>query len=202
MLGIRQRIRAHKTTLNLWLLLLVCLTSIAACQAQDAGAVSTPAQPGQVVNLPLIAYNYTDNYIDSYEVNGASGGNVFLSNLTTGGSKSGCCVRWLVGQSLPVKVHIRWQSSECVYTEHVDGEDFDHAKSFYSEKDVELIEPPSGTPQFFETHFYPDGHIAVAITDDYTPPRLKLQETAKHARPGAKPEARCTAAQMREGDSL
>lgn len=202
MIVMNQRFRARKTSFSSWLCLLACLASMAACQAQDAVSTNMPTQQGEVVNLNMLAYNYTDNYIDSYQVDGIGGGNVFVSSLTSGGGGGTCCVRWIVGQSLPVTVHIRGQSSECIYTERVDGENFNHAKSFYSEKDVELTVPPSGNPQFFETHFYRDGHIEVAITDDYTPPRLKLRRTAQHGRPGAKPEARCTAAQMREGDSL
>lgn len=192
---------ARKGALGTLLFILVCVLGVAACQAQNASSGSLAPHKGQVVNLTLIAYNYTDNYIDSYQVNGADGGNIFLSNSTTGGSKSGCCVHWAVDQPLPVTVHIRWQSSECIYTERVSGQNFDSAKSFYSERDVKLTKTPSANPKFFETHFYPDGHIEVAITDDYTPPRLKLQETAKHERPGARPEERCTPAQLREGEN-
>lgn len=200
MIVMNRHIGAFKKTIRTWLYLLVCATSVGACQGQDAAVKSIPARSGQVVNLTLIAYNYTDNYIDSYQVNGAGGGNVFVSSPTTGGSKSSCCVRWIVGQALPVTVHIRWESSECIYTKRVEGQDFERAKSFYSEKNVELIKPPSSDPKFFETHFYSDGHIEFAITDDYSPPRLKLPRTAHMVRPQQKQWPRCTAAQLRKGD--
>jgi hypothetical protein len=174
---------------------------LGACQAQgvksDAKA-KTPAV-GQTVMLTLHGYNYTDHYIDSYSVNGAGGGNLFVSSPTTGGGGGACCVRWLVGRALPVKVHIRWESSECLYTKRVDGEDFPRAKSFYSEADVWLKGPIPADPQYFETHFYPDGHIEVAVTDDYSMPRLKLPEK-NDIRPGAKPWPKCTPEQMKQGE--
>lgn len=180
-------------------MLLACAMAITACQAQDL--VSKPPRSGQEVMLTMLAYNYTDNYIDSYEVDGASGGNVFVSGPTSGGGGGTCCVRWLVGRPLPVKVHIRWESGACVYTKRVDGEDFERAKQFFSERDVWLTTPPSENPQFFETHFYPDGHIEVAVTDDYTPPRLKLPRTKHMVRPGSKDQPRCTSEQLHQGES-
>lgn len=174
------------------------LLALNACHAQ--GATEKPPVSGQTVWLTMIGYNYTDHYIDNYSVNGAWGGNVFISDSDSGGSKDACCVRWVVGQSLPVMVHIRWESSACVYTKNVEGENFERAKQFYSEKDVSLKGPIPSDPQYFETHFYPDGHVEVAITSDISPPRLKLAAKKNGLRPGAKPWPKCTPGQLKQGE--
>src|SRR5699024_5353072 len=103
--------------------------------------------------LTFHGYNYTDHYIDNYYVDGAWGGNLFLSDKTTGGGKSTCCVRWVVGQKLPVTVKVRWESSACLYTKQVGSDRFKRAKQFYSEKTVAVTGPVPADPQYFETHF-------------------------------------------------
>ena len=148
--------------------------------------------------LTLMGYNYTDHYIDNYYVDGVWGGNVFLSTEEAGGGKSTCCVKWKKGTKLPVTVRVRWQSDACRYIKRVDDEDFPAAKVFYSEKDVELTGPIPDDPQYFETHIYPDGHVEVAIADEYGPPRLKLPNI-NHQRPGATPLPECTPEQMKTG---
>jgi hypothetical protein len=184
----------------LWRVGLSCLLLVlGACQAQSA--TNKPPAMGQTVWLPMMGYNYTGHYIDNYSVNGAWGGNVFISSATSGGGGGTCCVRWVVGQSLPVKVHVRWESSACVYTKNVEGQEFERAKQFYSEKDVWLKGPASADPQYFETHFYPDGHVEVAITSDISPPRLKLPANRNGLRPGAKPWPKCTAEQLKQGEN-
>lgn len=183
-----------------WLAGLSCLLLVlGACQAQSAPNKSPVS--GQTVWLTMIGYNYTDHYIDNYSVNGAGGGNVFISSATSGGGGGACCVRWVVGQSLPVMVHIRWESGACVYTKNVEGQDFERAKQFYSEKDVWLKGPVSTGPQYFETHFYPDGHVEVAITSDISPPRLKLPARKNGLRPSVKPWPKCTAEQLKQGEN-
>jgi hypothetical protein len=183
-----------------WLAGLSCLLLVlGACQAQSS--TSKPPVSGRTVWLTMISYNYTDHYIDNYSVNGAWGGNVFISDSDSGGSKDACCVRWVVGQPLPVKVHIRWESGACVYTKNVEGQDFERAKQFYSEKDVWLKGPISSDPQYFETHFYPDGHVEVTITGDRSPPRLELPANKNGLRPGAKPWPKCTAEQLKQGEA-
>lgn len=183
-----------------WLCLaaLSCMAFVLnACHAQDA--TDKPPARGQQVMLTMIAYNYTDHYINGYSVDGAGGGNVFLSDATSGGGGGACCVRWLVGRSLPVKVHIKWTSGECTYMDKIEGENFEEAKVFYTEKNVWLKAPVPAAPQYFETHFYPDGRVEVAITDDYSPPRLKLP-VVNHKRPGAKHWPKCTLQQLHEGE--
>lgn len=189
--------RSVRATKRPWVrqLGLACLfLFVSVCHAQDTTS-QLPAS-GQQVMLTMIAYNYTDHYIDNYSVNGAWGGNLFLSDADSGGGGDACCVRWVVGQSLPVKVRVRWESSACVYTKRVDGEDFERAKQFFTERDIWLKGPVPADPQYFETHIYPDGHVAVAITSDRSPPRLKLP-VVSHWRPGARHWPKCTPEQLR-----
>ena len=178
------------------------LIGISACQMPDVEAKSDsrhrPPTDGETVMLGLLAYNYTSQYIDNYWVDGVGGANVVVSSPATGGSKETCCVRWTIGDVLPVKVHIRWQSGVCIYTKRVDDTEFQRARPFYSEMDVLLTQPPPADPQYFETHFYPDGHVEVAITDGASLPRLELPRTKENSRPGAPPEPRCTEQQLED----
>lgn len=181
-------------------LLGVLFMALGACQAQGMKASAGDKMPtaGQTVMLSLVGYNYTDHYIDNYDVNGVWGGNLFISNATSGGSKYTCCVRWVVGHTLPVKVRIRWESSACTYTKNVDGAEFERARQFYSEKDVLLNGPISARPQYFETHFYPDGHIEVTVTDRVSPPRLTRPALKNGLRPGVAPWPKCTPDQIKQ----
>lgn len=193
-----RKTRGSRLMLALWLCVLAL--ALGACQAQGVrpGVKARVPVIGERVMLTLHGYNYTDHYIDSYSVNGAGGGNLFISDANSGGGGGACCVLWGVGQRLPVQVHIRWESSACVYTKNVDGEDFERAKQFYSERDVQVTGPIPADPQYFETHFYPDGHIEVAVTDNYSPPRLIRPALKNGLRPGAKPWPPCTSEQLKQ----
>ena len=175
--------------------LMVLLT--AACSAQG-DTDKTPA-PGTTVWLTLHGYNYTDHYINDYFVDEVWGGNLFLSNETTGGGKSTCCVQWVMGQKLPVSVKVRWQSGGCIYKERVGGGVFERGIPFYTTKTVWVKGPIPSDPQYLETHIYPDGHVEVAVTDHTSPPRLKLP-IKDHWRPGAKKLPKCTPEQLKQGE--
>lgn len=150
-----------------------------------------------LAKLSLIAYDYTDYPISDYYVNGAWGGNVAVSNTTSGGGGGTCCVLWKKNQKLPVTVHIRWASHMCTYKEEVQGQTFSSHKVFYDERDVKVTKATSTDPKYFETHFYPDGHIETAVTGEISSPRLKLPVKKNiRRRPGAKPIPRCTQKQL------
>ncbi|MBB5189387.1 hypothetical protein HNQ50_000097 [Silvimonas terrae] len=53
---------------------LTLLLAAALSQSACATPADTPPQPKTWFSLGLIAYNYTDRYIDTYSVNGAGGG--------------------------------------------------------------------------------------------------------------------------------
>jgi Protein of unknown function (DUF3304) len=116
--------------------------------------------PKGMSGLALEAYNYTDTYIDSFTVDGAGGGNVEVSKGLAGGSKSACCAPISADTPLPMAIEIAWQR---------DGE------VPYCRQTVLLNGPIPPNPNRFEVHFYQDGTIQVAIANDSSPSRFKLE---------------------------
>ena len=60
-----------------WLTTLLFILPLAACNAQsdtNQPAPETKPADGSRVGLAMVAYNYTDRYIDTYSVNGNGGG--------------------------------------------------------------------------------------------------------------------------------
>ncbi|HEX8436214.1 DUF3304 domain-containing protein [Archangium sp.] len=107
------------------------------------------------VLLEINGFNYTDLYIDSFEVNGQSGGNLFVSSTTSGGGGSVCCMRWVPGTHLPLRVS--WTRD----------------RKRWCEQEVPLRLPLPAAPRHLGVHFFPDGHIEAELTADY--PALKLE---------------------------
>jgi Protein of unknown function (DUF3304) len=160
--------------------------SLSAC-AIPAQAVNEAPQAqaqGPSQGLLIQGYNDTDTYIDSFTVNGAGGGNVFVSSPTTGGGKSVCCFNFNAASKAPVT--IRWAASYCMYSAtNKYGESYQWRKSIFREVQVPVERPTGIVPAALEVHFYPDGHVEVAVTAGHSPPRLKLPITADEQRPGA-----------------
>jgi hypothetical protein len=153
-----------------------------ASSAQSASG-SMPAQ-----GLLIQGYNYTDTFIDSFTVNGAGGGNIFVSSPRTGGGKSTCCYSFDPNAPRPTQLKIRWAATYCMEHKanpYAFGPRFvDERKTLWKEALVPLSE--ASTPAMaLEVHFYPDGHVEAAVTPGYSPPRLKLPITADEQRPGA-----------------
>ncbi|MBB5189385.1 hypothetical protein HNQ50_000095 [Silvimonas terrae] len=182
--------------------LLCCLFPVlTAC----ANPPEPQAQPKTWFSLGLIAYNYTNRTIDTYSVNGAGGGNVFLSRSSAGGSKTTCCSGFSLKDPLPRQYRIQWGGDECRYTQvsSYDGTRRNDARILWREQTVSLSAadihvPPGEEPAYFETHFYPDGHVEVAVTSRPSAPRLILPiDPDTGRRPGVPylPE-RCTPAQI------
>jgi Protein of unknown function (DUF3304) len=109
--------------------------------------------------LTIAGYNYTDTYIDSFAVNGAGGGNLEVSQPSSGGGGT-CCASILDDFPLPLTVEISWKR---------DGE------VPWCKQTVLLDGPLPKEANYFEVHFYQDGTIQVAITDYPSPARVKLQ---------------------------
>jgi Protein of unknown function (DUF3304) len=116
--------------------------------------------------LTLYGYNYTDTEIGSFEVNGQGGGNLEVSVPTAGGGKSTCCVVVSAPLRTPAPVTIKWSR---------DG-------STWCEQSVQITSPLPARPEYFEVHFYRDGHIEVAITERASPPRLQLEREHGNSR--------------------
>lgn len=145
--------------------LLLCCTA-AACNSQSTGPASEPRS----FNLTLYGYNYTDTEIGSFEVEGQGGGNVAVSTPTAGGGASACCITIHTPLVRARPVAIKWSR---------DGDT-------WCEQEVLLRPPIPAKPEYLEVHFYQDGHVEVAVTENNSPPRLKLNRlhgNSRHANP-------------------
>ena len=108
----------------------------------------------QRVSLEINGFNYTDLYIDSFEVNGQGGGNLFVSSPTSGGGGGVCCVSFGPGSRLPIKLTIkRW-----------------------CEKEALVMGPIPANPRHLGVHFFPDGRIEAEITENYPELKLRLED--------------------------
>jgi hypothetical protein len=156
------RARAVSRWIRPWLVLGV-LGGAASCSqpaspppGKAAAPKVVPADPEPVL-LEINGFNYTDLYIDSFEVNGQSGGNLFVSSPTSGGGGSVCCMRWVPGSQLPLRVS--WTRD----------------RKRWCEQEVPLPPPRDGIPRHLGVHFFPDGHIEAELTADHPAVKLELE---------------------------
>ena len=168
-----------------------CITGVlllGCAQAEAPQASSPDVKLGEPQSLLIQGYNYTDDYIYSFTVNGQGGGNLFVSGPESGGSGSVCCVSYRPGTPLPIKLKIRWVGGYCVErvkNPYPYGQPFhDHRRSLWREAEAQAVDQSKGKPKALEVHIFPDGHVEAAITQGYSPPRLILQRTAGYERPG------------------
>ena len=134
--------------------------------------------------LGITGYNYTDRTIGSFSVNGAGGDILRVSSPTSGGSGTACCIVWHDGTKLPVMLRVEWVAESCLRrVTNRFGESRDALSNTYRETMVEFNGPVPDVPAYLEVHFYPDGRIAVEITDRDTEPRLKL-DRSREREPG------------------
>jgi hypothetical protein len=160
----------------------------------NASAPAVPEQPGGTIpqshskrySLAIVGYNYTDRYIDTFEVNGQGGGNLDISNDVSGGGSNVCCVSWLEGSKLPRKVTIKWVAGYCMQRRtNSAGETKDWREPLLKIADVDFSGPVPPNPKNFEVHFFPDGRIELALTESRSLPRLKLPSQPNgYVRPG------------------
>ncbi|MES2757092.1 MAG: DUF3304 domain-containing protein [Pseudomonadota bacterium] len=142
-------------------------------QVSIASDLERPVAPGTRLSLALVGFNYTSRYIDTFSVNGQGGGNLYVSSPTSGGGGTVCCVSYVQGRPAG-EVTVRWQSGGCMF--RVPGGLTDGrthlAHSYFREIKVKVDPRIANSPQNFEVHFYPDGHVEAAITDGRSSPRL------------------------------
>jgi hypothetical protein len=156
------RPRSNLSRAARWGLLLGALPLLAGCtsKSKTEAVPSPPSAPAAEAPAPLLleidGFNYSDLYIDSFEVNGHGGGNLFVSSPDSGGGGGTCCVAWSPGSTLPIPLKITWTR---------DGKR-------RCEQDVELKGPFPASPRHLGVHFFPDGHLEAEVTEDY--PTLKL----------------------------
>jgi hypothetical protein len=149
---------------------------LTACNARQMGDIQKSSANEGFVLLGLVGYNYTDRDIDDYSVDGAGGGSVILSSLTSGGSGVTCCVKLSKNSSGPLRVMVRWQINGCRYLIRDDRSgEADSVRHFYhNEVEVVVQRDASINPKYLETHFYPDGTVQVQLVEHKSQPRLLL----------------------------
>ena len=158
--------------------------SMAAAGISTDVPASGPKRSSQLrYSLGIVGYNYTETYIDDYSVNGTGAFNLGVSTEHSGGGSTVCCFGWAPGMKLPMPIRIEWT----------------RGSDRWCRKTVMLTDAGPLEPTTFEVHFYPDRHIEVAITDDYSPPRLSLARAGYGYRVGKDIKAE-VAADMRKDD--
>jgi len=181
-----------------WALIGSVATSIS-LQGCAADAPTVPTRTGEPVSLLIQGYNYTDDYIESFTVNGQGGGNIFESGPSSGGGKSACCLSYTPGTSLPIRLKVRWTASYCWYrgtTKY--GPTAPRLKDLWKEAEALVTHVNDEKPRALEVHFFPDGRVEAAITAGYSPPRLVLQRNSDGRRPGVQHDYPwCTDEQLR-----
>jgi len=144
------------------------LAVLAACNESktEAGPSERPARAEDTsvitrrASLEINGFNYTDLYIDSFEVNGQGGGNLFVSSPTSGGGGGVCCVSFMPGSKLPIRLNIKWTR---------DGKR-------WCEKEALVTGTVPANPRHLGVHFFPDGRIEAEITEHYAEPKLRLED--------------------------
>jgi Protein of unknown function (DUF3304) len=132
---------------------------LAACNySSDPAAEALKPNPKRA-SLTLYGYNYTDVGIYSFSVNGNGGGNLEVGDKDGGGGGHVCCIGVIRDMQYPYKVQVKWTRD---------------AKR-WCEQQVTVTPPFPPDPKYFEVHFYPDGKIEAAVTEQASPPRLKLE---------------------------
>jgi Protein of unknown function (DUF3304) len=135
-------------------------------------AASTPQSSQLRYSLGIVGYNYTEVGIDDFKVNGTGAFNLGVSTETSGGGSTICCAGWAPGTKLPRPVVVEWQRHD------------NDGKPHWCRATAVLNGPVPLEPTTLEVHIYPDRHIEAAITDDYSPPRLKMPRAGAAYRVG------------------
>ncbi|OWW22374.1 DUF3304 domain-containing protein [Noviherbaspirillum denitrificans] len=117
-------------------------------------------KPGKQIKVDLVGYNYTDKYIQSFNVSGYGGGHIFLSSPTSGGGGPYCCFYYIEGIGFPYEVEVKW-------TNNASEGPWKTAKAL-------IPEPKIRVPKMLEVHIFQDEHVEVELTDWYSPPRVEL----------------------------
>jgi hypothetical protein len=148
-----------KNAILLWNMACLCACTVAPVSKQ-ADSVLPPRDPRpSIQGLAIAGYNYTDLYIDSFEVNGHGGGNLEVSDAVAGGGKYTCCMS-VYPALVPYPVTIKWKART--------------GKNRWCEAKATVKGPIPAKPERFEVHFMPDGKIEIEVTEESSPPKLKL----------------------------
>lgn len=126
--------------------------------------------------ITIVGFNYTDRHIDSFSVNGAGGGNVFLSSADSGGGGATCCVTLSRNGAKFSQVRIKWQFDGCTYLarSRVSGEVVKNVYSYFRQANVAVDLRAVERPNNLEVHFYQDGSVVAELTENLSRPRVIL----------------------------
>ena len=126
--------------------------------------------------LGIVGYNYTHRYIDSFDVEGQGGGNIYLSTATSGGGGTSCCIGYNPRLKLPIQMRVRWTFG---YKRDAKGKIV--LPNETHETIAELHGPVPNDPQQLEVHFMPDGTVQLRITREYSLPMLIIDRNKNKA---------------------
>lgn len=167
-----------RTVAMFWLLLVLSACD-GASKPIPGGTDASRGTPQSVRSeLAIVGYNYTEKYIDSFDVGPVGGGNIHLSSETGGGG--GIVCRYVFHRDVGLRaINVKWQESICKYnvrtfSNGAMSSDF-HDK--LRKISVEIATPVPDHPQFLEIHFYPDGTVQAAITEALSAPRIILSKS-------------------------
>lgn len=133
-----------RTGWAVWLALaILAVVGLRSCWAQD-----------NTREVSLTGYNYTHRPIYTFSVNGGFGGNIFING---GGGSASCCTPVTIGQA----VTVRWMYS---YTKK-QYEAGLREQSFSTHVIVPPPPPEHPNARYLEVHFYPDGHVELALVN-------------------------------------
>lgn len=157
--------------------LALCACSKAVQSQATSGGLPVYKEP-RSISLALVGYNYTNRYINEFSVGGRGGGNLYVSSPTSGGGGTACCGKFWPGVK-GYKVKVRWQSGACYYRVRASDSDnvYETLYSYFKEAEVEVDDRAGERARYMEVHFYPDGSVQVAATEQPSAPRLILEDS-------------------------
>lgn len=166
---------------------MLLLVAIAGCAASGGvNSASGSRAHKSIVSLPLAihGYNYTDRYIGYFKVDSVGGGNIYVSGPDSGGGGTTCCAFYTKGAG-SWKAKVNWQTGACRWAETVQksGETVFELHKYYKTVEVDVDPQIPLDPKHLEVHFYPDGSIQIALTEEESPPRLVLSKDREDKSP-------------------
>ena len=80
---------------------------------------------------------------------------------------------------------VRWQNGACRYAERLQesGKTIFSLHEYYKTVEVDVDPRIPADPKHLEVHFYPDGNVQVALTEEESPPRLVLSTDREEKSP-------------------
>lgn len=142
--------------------------------------VSAALPAGETVALTIVGFNYTNEEINDFYVDGTGGGNLYVSSASGGGGGSACCASYTIGTPAP-EIELRWQSDACTYNSRVgtNGRIFNDIHSFYKKEIVKVNARVPKNPHYLEIHIFSDRPAQAFITEDLSRPKVALDQNRR-----------------------